>query len=58
MNSSIWQYHQIVIDGTSQDTVSTAGWTLLTTGMLMGGKLETVHFMPTTSTQQPMVGPP
>ena len=36
MNSSIWQYHQIVIDGTSQDTVSTAGWTLLTTGMLNG----------------------
>ena len=36
MSSSTWQYHQIVIDGTSQDTVSTAGWTLLTTGMLNG----------------------
>ena len=36
MNASIWQFHQVVIDGTRDDTISTTGWTLLTTGMLNG----------------------
>ena len=39
MDQNIWRYHQIVIDGTNQDTVSTTGWTLLTTGTLKGWKV-------------------
>ena len=46
MSSSTWQYHQIVIDGTSQDTVSTTGWTLLTTGMLNGWQTRDNLFHP------------
>ena len=36
MNSSIWQFHQVVIGGTRDDMISTTGWTLLNTGMLNG----------------------
>ena len=39
MDQTVWRYHQIVVDGTNQDTVSTAGWTLQTTGALSGWKV-------------------
>ncbi|MCX7261744.1 MAG: integrin alpha, partial [Burkholderiales bacterium] len=39
MDQNIWRYHQIVIDGTNQDTISTTGWTLLNTGALSGWKV-------------------
>ena len=38
MDQTVWRYHQIVVDGTNQDTVSTTGWTLQTTGALSGWK--------------------
>jgi len=39
MNTTTWQFHQIVIEGTSADTVSTAGWTKYTTGEVSGWKV-------------------
>ena len=39
MNQNIWKYHQIVVDGTNQDTVSTTGWALQNTGALSGWKV-------------------
>jgi hypothetical protein len=39
MSTTTWRFHQIVIEGTSADRVSTAGWTKYTTGEVAGWKM-------------------